>query len=866
MVPDYLTIGCCPIASIDQTIAYLANTGARVPLQVRRICGCVLPASFPAVQGPFDTPENDYNLAGDSLHQPWWVDPNAPESFDFCGVLPFKIEGWESTEAREWQPGVLGGRAFGQRRQQGRDLTVTAYLVGKNCTAVQYGFTALTERLLDEDASCGGAADLWMLQSCIPPAELNPDRFVAQIPGIRLTSPPKVIATYGRGQCTQSVPVDPPIAVVSAVKVIDDAAVTFVSVYNDPYAIPTGDNRRLMVYVALEAASAVEIFPTTITLGGVPLTEVAHEGIEEGGSWDAVAIWYLDEDDLPVGTQTLEVTINNGLGDAILGLVVHAVMMENVAADAPQNVAQSSSIVNNIQFEQAVSVPAQTGWVVGTIIGNRFSDTPPDSFTFAGTSPTVDDVTGPFGAFGEALNTAISHIPAALGTNTLQWTTTPATGGHDHWSAIGAYIQQYITPLTGCVDCRSAGCRGTATKVQWTWSTPRDEIWSGQEVVCADEDLINDGTCSTCRTAEWLSVLLPNGDCTAVCTEDELPDLTCWPIPELIPFAGPSGTIVVTSLTQAPTLSDELTEFVDTARIPVDAKAARLEFSTNGTAITADLNNEEADGANHQWTLSVQTAVVAEILLAIQMASTEIQTTRTFAAGVTLYTTLLEELRNYTIAGGIAGATFDAFIAEIEATVADISAQMVALIDAASLVETATPVSRTVVIPTLRSCYCPPLTATFATCLFDDATASKWTKASVVLQLYAGSSALKNVRIRAYTPLDGVTTPTDFTEFDASYACEDPVYDVRFGEPGLPAGAWLSIDPITRTSTVLLSDGRCLSAVSMLEGPNGAPIVGSLDLDGCTSMLFVITAPCGTATDATYSIKSRSKVRAAIGF
>lgn len=855
MVPDYLVLGCCSLASAKQTMAYVCNLGVRVPMELRNGCACDPPPRLAVMPAPYGTPLSDFEACLSEAICPWWVDLNAPESFDFAGIVPVRIEGWESTESRDSQQGLLGGRAFGMRRQQGRCLTVTAYLVGKNCTAVQYGFSALTERLLDEDAS-PTSSDLWMLQTCIPAAEPNPDRFVVQIPGVHLTAPPKIIATYGKGRCTQTVTPDPPIEVLSVHKTIDTpGGVTTDSVFNGSYTAPTGTRRRLMVFVAIEA-DAVNVWPTTVTLDGVALTEIAHESIQDQ-TWDSVAAWYLDEDDLPVGAVNLQVTTSNP-GTDILGLVAHCVMLENVStADPPTGLGQSSSTVNNVVFEQAVEVATTTvGWVIGTIIGNRYAAA--DAFKFVGTAPTVDDVSGAFGAFGVAFNTAISHIEApTLGVNKLRWTTQPATGGHDQWSALGVFVQQYQTPAAACV-----GCRGTLAKVQWTWCAPRDEIWSALELVCADETQLNTGNWSLCRLNEWLAALMPAGTCV-VCEPDELPNLTCYPIPPLIPFAGPGGDILVTSIAALPTLADELTEFVDTAKVPVDAKAARLAFSTAGTAITADLNDE--NGSNHQFTLAVQTAVVSEVLLAIDMASTEIQTTLSILAGTSLYSTLLTELRDYVVFGGVAGATFDAFIAEIHATLTEINAAMVAAIDPAALATPTPPTTQTVTIPRVKSCYCPPLCATFAACKFVNS--YKWSHSSVYVELFSGSAPLKNVRIRGYTPLTpGADCPADFVEFDASYACETPVFDLRFGEPGLPAGAWFTLDPVSRESSVIFADGRCTTAAAMIEGPGGAPILGSLEMSGCDELCVVVTAPCGTATDATFSLKARSKVRATMGF
>lgn len=137
-----------------------------------RCGGCEsLAGIVPCVESQPSDPAAGYQLP--ELDTAPWYDVNVPESRDFAGLLVTNIQ-MSSPYARTTTEGINGGWTLGRLRPQGRNITVTGWLIGKTCCAATYGLSWLTTALGDAPCASGDCdgCDLDFLACC---PNLDPD-------------------------------------------------------------------------------------------------------------------------------------------------------------------------------------------------------------------------------------------------------------------------------------------------------------------------------------------------------------------------------------------------------------------------------------------------------------------------------------------------------------------------------------------------------------------------------------------------------------------------------------------------------------------------------------------------------------------
>lgn len=206
----HASLGCCWLVDNNRTLAYRKNacatTSYKSVIHPKLCCECDnLPANWPCVQEPaavFNSPMQDYldaynGVAGATA--PWWVDPQFPESGDVFGIWMTDWSDFASSESVSQQQVLGGGMAFGRRQEFGRCITLTGWIESRSCAGARYMVQALQARL----TNCPGES-FYVLDSCPPTGDLNPDRFVLELPDARVTAPVTVIERRGGccGDCS----------------------------------------------------------------------------------------------------------------------------------------------------------------------------------------------------------------------------------------------------------------------------------------------------------------------------------------------------------------------------------------------------------------------------------------------------------------------------------------------------------------------------------------------------------------------------------------------------------------------------------------------------------------------------------------
>lgn len=86
-----------------------------------------------------------------------WFDPNNGPTENFYGVYPLSVSGVEDSNRQVAQTELIGnGTSFGRPRVTGKDVRVTALLIGRDSAAVESGMEWLNRAL---DGPCGGRDD-----------------------------------------------------------------------------------------------------------------------------------------------------------------------------------------------------------------------------------------------------------------------------------------------------------------------------------------------------------------------------------------------------------------------------------------------------------------------------------------------------------------------------------------------------------------------------------------------------------------------------------------------------------------------------------------------------------------------------------
>lgn len=113
------------------------------------------------------------------VDQPDWFDPRNPDSWRFYGLWPLAVDGFEDAvrEASVTQL-MTDGAAITAPRQQGREMTVSALLIGGDDAAISYGLSWLRFALFGaacrDSLSCTGDHLCWF-SACPPMCEDSPD-------------------------------------------------------------------------------------------------------------------------------------------------------------------------------------------------------------------------------------------------------------------------------------------------------------------------------------------------------------------------------------------------------------------------------------------------------------------------------------------------------------------------------------------------------------------------------------------------------------------------------------------------------------------------------------------------------------------
>ncbi len=112
------------------------------------------------------------------VDQPDWFDPRNPDSWRFYGLWPLAVDGFEDAvrEATVTQL-MTDGAAITAPRQQGREMTVSALLIGQDDAAISYGLSWLRFALFGsacrDSLSCTGDHLCWF-SACPPMCEDSP--------------------------------------------------------------------------------------------------------------------------------------------------------------------------------------------------------------------------------------------------------------------------------------------------------------------------------------------------------------------------------------------------------------------------------------------------------------------------------------------------------------------------------------------------------------------------------------------------------------------------------------------------------------------------------------------------------------------
>jgi hypothetical protein len=149
------------------------------------------------------------------------------------------------------------------------------------------------------------------------------------------------------------------------------------------------------------------------------------------------------------------------------------------------------------------------------------------------------------------------------------------------------------------------------------------------------------------------------------------------------------------------------------------------------------------------------------------------------------------------------------------------------------------------------ACYCEPWCATRLCCTFENE--KIWNDATTYIELYAGSSDLRNTKIQAFqNPFfnQGQECPCDPN--DSFWDCREACSTIEI--PQLPSGSRLIVDARTRIVELILKGGRRISGLRFITSANGLPFEW-MDLANCAALCVVVSTDCLTvASDATVTV------------
>lgn len=163
----YMSFGGTEVINQARTHAYAKHA---VPLLDLRECdGC---DDFNEVVGdqPYESPLVD---------QPDWYDDANPDSWDFYGLYPLAVQGFDDGVTTVTVTELMGpGATVSMPRRASRQMRVSGLLVGRTDAAIAYGMVWLRNALLgnpcDDSLSCTGD-HLCYFTACPPVCEDSPD-------------------------------------------------------------------------------------------------------------------------------------------------------------------------------------------------------------------------------------------------------------------------------------------------------------------------------------------------------------------------------------------------------------------------------------------------------------------------------------------------------------------------------------------------------------------------------------------------------------------------------------------------------------------------------------------------------------------
>lgn len=134
-----------------------------------------------------------------------WYDPNHPESADFAGIWVEAIPGFDTLGKRDVTSTPFGSTTS-RRKLEPKTLTVTAWLSGKTCCAVQYGYRWLVSELMSRDCITNAETNVLSMYDCCPTAEELAlyetddeiiEQYVREMYNVKVVDDPKIIERVG---------------------------------------------------------------------------------------------------------------------------------------------------------------------------------------------------------------------------------------------------------------------------------------------------------------------------------------------------------------------------------------------------------------------------------------------------------------------------------------------------------------------------------------------------------------------------------------------------------------------------------------------------------------------------------------------
>lgn len=149
-----------------------------------------------------------------------------------------------------------------------------------------------------------------------------------------------------------------------------------------------------------------------------------------------------------------------------------------------------------------------------------------------------------------------------------------------------------------------------------------------------------------------------------------------------------------------------------------------------------------------------------------------------------------------------------------------------------------------------ETCYCEPIVTKRICCTFENP--HQWNDATSVIQVYAGSGNLRNLRIAAYlNPFFDQGQLCACDPMDEFWRCRQPCTSIEI--PQLPPGALITIDSRIRSATVRFANGLSANGLRYIES-SGSTVFDWFDIANCSVLCMVATVDAGIADDATISL------------